>query len=44
MDLAGKNSDLEQRVSDTNLKSQCEQRERVQSGEANLGSNVGFEK
>lgn len=28
----------------TNLKSQCEQRERVQSGEANLCSNVGFKK
>lgn len=37
-------SDLEQRVFNTNLKSQCEQREGVQSCEADLSSDVSFEK
>lgn len=44
MDLPDKTSDLGQGVFNTNLKSQREQRERVQGGEANLCSNVGFEK
>lgn len=38
-----KTCDLEQRAFNTNLKSQCEQREGVQSCEADLSSNVGFE-
>lgn len=44
MDLPDKTSDPGQGVFNTNLKSQREQRECVQSGEANLCSNVGFEK
>lgn len=38
-----KPSDLEHRVH-TNLKSQCEQREGVQGCEADLSSDVGFQK
>lgn len=37
-------SDLEQHVLSTNLKSQCEQREGVQGCQADLSSDVGFEK
>lgn len=39
-----KTSDLEQRAFNTHLKSQCEEREGVQRCEADLSSDVGFEK